>query len=477
LLQADGATFVLRDGDHCYYAEEDALSPLWKGRRFPMSACISGWCMTHREAAAISDIYQDSRIPADVYRPTFVRSLAMAPVGRNQPVAALGAYWSERRQPGPGELQCLLAIADATAMALQGVRLRQAGPPEPRRAPAARMARPSERGAAPVRRPLWGVLGRLHEGFRHNSPAAYAFAVASVVVAVLLREGFRMTGVHGLVIYSTFYPAAALTILVAGRRAGTLALLLGGFAAYWLFMPPAYQFAPLSMADALNLTLYGLSGGLILIIIDWYQRSLARMVQEDARHFTLAREQGHRVRNAMSVAQAIVRQSLKDLPERARIINQRLRTGLAEIDIEGSIAKTPVGLRALLLDELEPYDLARFTLEGEDEGPLPPEPHKILALAAHELATNALKYGALCLPEGRVTVAWRIVDGRMLINWCESGGPPVKAPQKRGYGTIMLRRLVEAAGGSMLVEFAPSGVMVELSLPHPSADPAKPARL
>jgi hypothetical protein len=46
LLHADGVTFVLRDGDLCYYAEEDAVSPLWKGRRFPMGACISGWCMT-----------------------------------------------------------------------------------------------------------------------------------------------------------------------------------------------------------------------------------------------------------------------------------------------------------------------------------------------------------------------------------------------------------------------------------------------
>jgi hypothetical protein len=46
LLRADGVTFILRDGDLCYYAEEDAVSPLWKGHRFPMSACISGWCMT-----------------------------------------------------------------------------------------------------------------------------------------------------------------------------------------------------------------------------------------------------------------------------------------------------------------------------------------------------------------------------------------------------------------------------------------------
>lgn len=80
LTGADGATFVLRDGDMCHYADEDAIAPLWKGQRFPMSACISGWVMLHREHAMIADIYADDRIPADAYRPTFVKSLLMVPI-------------------------------------------------------------------------------------------------------------------------------------------------------------------------------------------------------------------------------------------------------------------------------------------------------------------------------------------------------------------------------------------------------------
>src|ERR1700754_2804798 len=57
LTGADGATFVLRDGDLCHYADEDAIAPLWKGRRFPMSTCISGWVMRNREAAKLADIH------------------------------------------------------------------------------------------------------------------------------------------------------------------------------------------------------------------------------------------------------------------------------------------------------------------------------------------------------------------------------------------------------------------------------------
>ena len=101
LLQADGITFVLREGDLCYYAAEDAISPLWMGRRFPLDACISGWCMIEGKTAVIADIYQDPRIPHDAYRPTFVRSLAMVPVRLKDPVAAIGAYWSYKRNTTP----------------------------------------------------------------------------------------------------------------------------------------------------------------------------------------------------------------------------------------------------------------------------------------------------------------------------------------------------------------------------------------
>src|SRR5262245_59437099 len=65
LSGADGATFVLREGEMCHYAEEDAVEPLWKGQRFPMSACISGWTMLNRKPAIIEDIYADSRVPVD----------------------------------------------------------------------------------------------------------------------------------------------------------------------------------------------------------------------------------------------------------------------------------------------------------------------------------------------------------------------------------------------------------------------------
>lgn len=123
LSGADGATFVLRDGDLCHYADEDAIAPLWKGSRFPMSACISGWVMLHREPTVIEDIYADPRIPADAYRPTFVKSLAMVPIRTASPIGAIGTYWARRYRPTDEHLRLLQALADSTSCAMESVQV------------------------------------------------------------------------------------------------------------------------------------------------------------------------------------------------------------------------------------------------------------------------------------------------------------------------------------------------------------------
>jgi signal transduction histidine kinase/DNA-binding NarL/FixJ family response regulator len=123
LTGADGASFVLRDGDKCHYADEDAVGPLWKGQRFPMSACVSGWTMMNRTPAIIEDIYVDPRIPAEAYRPTFVKSLVMVPIRTESPIGAIGNYWADRHLATPEEVELLQALANTTAVALESVQL------------------------------------------------------------------------------------------------------------------------------------------------------------------------------------------------------------------------------------------------------------------------------------------------------------------------------------------------------------------
>lgn len=123
LTGAMGATFVIREGDQCFYADEDAIAPLWKGQRFPLESCISGWAMLRRAVAVVPDVETDPRVPLEAYRPTFVRSLVMVPVGRPDPVAAIGAYWSAPRTPRPAEVDRLELLASAAGSAISRVGL------------------------------------------------------------------------------------------------------------------------------------------------------------------------------------------------------------------------------------------------------------------------------------------------------------------------------------------------------------------
>ena len=123
LTGADGIDFILRDGNQCHHVDENAVSPLWKGRRFPMSSDISGWAMLNRQTVSIEDVSADPRIVPDMFRSTFVRSLAIVPVRRENPMGAIGAYWAERRAPRPEEIDVLERLADTVVVALANVRV------------------------------------------------------------------------------------------------------------------------------------------------------------------------------------------------------------------------------------------------------------------------------------------------------------------------------------------------------------------
>lgn len=123
LTGADGATFILRDDDKCYYAEENAISPLWKGQRFPMTKCVSGWVMMHGEPAIIPDIYQDERVPVEAYRTTFVKSLLVVPIRADDPIGAIGNYWAKNHDPSEEEIALLQTLANFTSTAIENADL------------------------------------------------------------------------------------------------------------------------------------------------------------------------------------------------------------------------------------------------------------------------------------------------------------------------------------------------------------------
>lgn len=123
ITDADAATVVLREDDKVHYVEEDSIEPLWKGHRFPISACISGWSILEHKPAIVEDIYDDPRLPIEAYQATFVKSLVMVPVRSQDPLGAIGVYWAEKRKATKREVELLEALADSAHIALINTQL------------------------------------------------------------------------------------------------------------------------------------------------------------------------------------------------------------------------------------------------------------------------------------------------------------------------------------------------------------------
>ncbi|MBM1170006.1 DUF4118 domain-containing protein [Microvirga arabica] len=493
LLHADGVTFVLRDGDRCYYAEEDAISPLWKGKRFPMEACISGWCMINGQGVIIPNIYADARIPHDAYKPTFVRSLAMVPIGKDNPIAAVGAYWSRLREIPPPELDLLQALANAAALALSHVELRRARRDERElyNAEGSTHQRPQEDPTPPTpallrqglttsadRHPADGQVSASSEStilgdsaalpanaedwfapvMRPHSPTAYAVAVTCVLLATLARLAFGWWSPAELAPFTTYFPAVLVATLIAGVPSGLLCLVLGGALSLWAFMPPEFAFAVRSPAHIVNLSLYVFSSIMILWVAERYRRALCRLRHEQGWRTLLHKELQSRLNNTLAVAQAIVSHTLETSPQKARKINRRLAALIATTRFAGELRQQAVDLRSLVESELEPYGTARIKIKGPHIG-LEPKLSQALALALHELATNAAKYGSLSVPEGHLAVTWSICAGQVRLSWAERAGPLVATPTKRGFGTSFLERILSDVDATINMNFEPEGLV------------------
>jgi signal transduction histidine kinase/CheY-like chemotaxis protein len=118
LLHADGSALVLREGETVYYSEENALTPLWKGRRFPTESCISGWSVLNGVPVVVEDVYRDERIPIEEYAQTSVKSLAMVPIRPGDPLGAVVVYWAQEHRASEREIRLLSTLAASVAIAL-----------------------------------------------------------------------------------------------------------------------------------------------------------------------------------------------------------------------------------------------------------------------------------------------------------------------------------------------------------------------
>jgi GAF domain-containing protein len=121
IANADGITIVRREGEMVHYIAEDAVSPLWAGHRFPIESCVSGLAMLARRPVVIPDVFADPRVPHYAYEPTFVKSMAMFPVGVEEPMAAIGAYWRTAGEIDSETINLFSALARSTSAVLDNL--------------------------------------------------------------------------------------------------------------------------------------------------------------------------------------------------------------------------------------------------------------------------------------------------------------------------------------------------------------------
>ena len=212
---------------------------------------------------------------------------------------------------------------------------------------------------------------------------------------------------------------------------------------------------------------------------------LAERHRAEARLRLLINELNHRVKNTLATVQSITAQTLggvDDLAQAREAVTDRIIALARAHDVITDSAWAGADLREILWRELSGFDggVGRVVLEGPAAW-LEPKAAVALGLAAHELATNAVKYGALSQPTGQVRVAWRLAahDGgapQLRLTWTERGGPPVTRPSRRGFGSRLLERgLAADLGAGARLKFLAAGVVCEITAAI--AEPAEPPYL
>lgn len=200
--------------------------------------------------------------------------------------------------------------------------------------------------------------------------------------------------------------------------------------------------------------------------IDAQAHSLATNLQE-----IVIGELHHRVKNTLAIVSAITSQSIKSastLEEAGKTIGDRLQAlGVAQ-DLLVRERWTGAGCRTLIESAVKAFQskgLDQFEIAGENIA-VSSGPAVSLSMVMHELCTNAVKYGALSVPHGHVSIVWTAADDRFKLHWKESGGPPVEAPSRKSFGSRLIEQALPGQlSGDARLKFEPDGLSCEVNIP------------
>ena len=265
--------------------------------------------------------------------------------------------------------------------------------------------------------------------------AAIAVCVGRVALAAVAR---LLLGLLGPTLpFATFFPAVLVSALFGGLSAGLLSIVLSIFTVWWAFTGAPFSFPPINAVHAANFVLFGLSSLLVVALAMIHRQLLFAVEAKERERQLLVGEIEHRSKNVLAVITSLIRQTVKDKDVADTLIGRMC----AVADTHGLLDETrteTMTLRALLASGVErPLGADRVALNGPDVL-LSANQARALRLVIHELATNALKYGALSAPQGKVNVSWQCENGRVSMAWCELDGPKVAAPSQYNFGSRLI---------------------------------------
>ena len=187
----------------------------------------------------------------------------------------------------------------------------------------------------------------------------------------------------------------------------------------------------------------------------------------EERQNLLTREVDHRAKNALALAQSIVRLTRAgDVKTYVQAVEGRINA-LARVHTILSLSSWQgAEIKKLIIEELAPYSVGGQIKVCGSEVQLQPATAQTLALALHELVTNSAKYGALSALSGQLSVMWQVEADNLVLSWEETGGPMVRKPEARGFGTRSLMKSIELQlGGQALFDWRSEGLVCRLSVP------------
>ncbi len=214
--------------------------------------------------------------------------------------------------------------------------------------------------------------------------------------------------------------------------------------------------------------------------IEWFgaARDITDRKHAEETQQLLLSELNHRVKNMLASIDAIAQETLrraKDPAAFAESFSGRLQSMSRMHSLLTSTGWEGADLRDIIRDQLLPTAVGERRVSAS--GPsvqLDSQTALHTAMMLHELGTNSVKYGALSKPHGTVSISWAVTDDSLCLSWSESGGPPVKAPLGRGFGTTLIEQTVKGRGGSARRSIEEDGIHWEIILPLAKAEAAPP---